>query len=89
VSTRDFFFALNLPTHVPPALLRDVVAHVSVLVHQVADGKAELARLVEDAVAEAARQGGCEVRFEAHRGELGVTVCAGTRPVWQTSRRLI
>lgn len=80
---------MNLPTPVPEALLRDLVDHVSGLVHHASDGPAELAGLVEVAVAEAVRQGGCELRFEAHHGELGVTVSAGARPVWQTSRRLI
>lgn len=89
MSTRDFVFAMNLPSQVPEALLRDLVGQISGLVHHASDGAAELARLVEVAVAEAARQGGCELRFEAQHGELGVTVSAGTRPVWQTSRRLI
>jgi hypothetical protein len=89
VPSREFFFAVDLPSEISPSLVRELVRRVHDGVCSSPGGAAELAELVEAAVADAGAQGnsgGFELRFEVQGGELDVTVRAGSRPVWQTSR---
>ena len=86
--SREFFFAVDLPSEISPSLVRELVRRVHDGVCSSPEGAAELAELVEAAVADAGAQGNIafELRFEVQGGELDVTVRAGSRPVWQTSR---
>jgi hypothetical protein len=81
----DFFFALNLPGEVSPRLVHDLVVRVCD-VACFATRTTDLVTLIEEAVARAASQGACEIRFQRQRGELAVTVHVGDSRVWQTSR---
>jgi hypothetical protein len=88
VSSREFFFVADLPSEISPSLVRELVKRVHDGVCSAPGGAAELAELVQAAVAAAGAQGSAafELRFEVLGGELDVTVWAGSRPVWQTSR---
>ena len=86
--SREFFFAVDLPSEISPSLVRELVRRVHDGVCSAPGGAAELAQLVEAAVADAGAQGNvaCQLRFVVQGGELDVTVRAGSRPLWQTSR---
>jgi hypothetical protein len=86
VPSREFFFAVDLPSEISPSLVRELVQRVIDGVCSAPGRGAELVELVEAAVANAGAQGACELRFEVQGGELDVTVRAGSRPVWQASR---
>jgi hypothetical protein len=88
VPSREFFFAVDVPSDISPALVRELVRRVHDGVCSAPGGAAELARLVAAAVADLGAQGNVafELRFEVQGGELDVTVRAGSRAVWQTSR---
>jgi hypothetical protein len=88
VPSRKFFFAVDLPSEISPSLVRELVRRVHDGICSAPGGAAELAQLVEAAVADVGAQGNAafELRFEVLGGELDVTVRAGSRPVWQTSR---
>jgi hypothetical protein len=88
VPSREFFFAVDLPSEISPLLIRELVRRVHDGVCSAPEGAAELAQLVEAAVADAGAQGNVafELRFEVQGGELDVTIRAGSRSVWQTSR---
>jgi hypothetical protein len=87
VSSKEFVFTLRSPALVSPTLIRDLVARICAVTSCASDG--DLARLVEEAVTQAAAQGPdepCELCFKAHAGALGVSVQAGSRQILQTSR---
>ncbi len=86
MSSKPFYFAIDLSAPVSPVMLRDLVARVCAAASCEAEGTADLTGQVEAAVAQATAAGPCELRFEAHHGTLDIIVQAGTGPLWQTSR---
>lgn len=86
MSSKPFFFALDLSAPVSPALLRDLVSRVCAAASCEESQTADLTGQVEAAVAAATAAGPCELRFEAGHGTLDIIVQAGAGPLWQTSR---
>ena len=86
MSSKAFYFALQLPPQASPDLLRELATRVCNVSDCTPDTMAELGPALEKTVAEAASRGECEVIFEVRDGALGVSVHSGSHQIWHTSR---